>query len=152
MHTSATSLRSDPRTAAVVVFYESLSPASLAALGQVYSADAHFIDPFNDVHGLPAIGRVFEHMFSALDAPRFEVLTTITEGDQSFLLWNFSFSRPGKPQRLTVHGGSHLRFAADGKVAWHRDHWDPARELYEALPVLGTVLRWLRKKLSSAAA
>ncbi|WP_372662076.1 nuclear transport factor 2 family protein [Hydrogenophaga sp.] len=137
----------DPRTARVVDFYESLSPRSLRRLPTVYAEDARFIDPFNDVTGHADIQQVFEHMFVSVEAPRFEVLHSITEGRECFLLWNFRFrSRPGAPE-TRIHGGSHLRFAVDGRVVWHRDHWDPARELYENLPVLGWVLRRLRRHL-----
>ena len=39
----------------VVRFYETLSPESLARIGEVYAAEARFKDPFNDVVGLAAI-------------------------------------------------------------------------------------------------
>lgn len=28
----------------------------------------------------------------------------------------------------------------------HRDYWDAAEELYEKLPVLGDLMRWLRRQ------
>jgi hypothetical protein len=28
----------------------------------------------------------------------------------------------------------------------HRDYWDAAEELYEKLPVLGSVMRWLKAR------
>jgi ketosteroid isomerase-like protein len=132
-----------------VKFYETLTPATLARLHSVYADDARFIDPFNDVAGHAAIRRVFAHMFATLDEPRFEVVEAITEGDQCFMLWNFHFRRKGRSEAALIHGVSHLRFAADGRVAWHCDYWDPARELYEGLPVLGAVMRWLRHRLSA---
>ena len=41
---------------------------------------------------------------------------------------------------------SHMRFAADGRVVYHRDYWDAAEELYEKLPVLGPLMRWLKRQ------
>jgi steroid Delta-isomerase len=141
---------SDPRTAHVVHFFESLTASSVARLPLVYAEDARFIDPFNDVTGHAPIQRVFQHMFQTLQDPRFEVQEAITEGDQCFLLWDFIFRSRANAPESRVHGGSHLRFAPDGRVAWHRDHWDPAREIYEGVPVLGAVLRWLRRRLSAS--
>ena len=138
-----------PHTAKVVAFFEALTPQMLARLDAVYSDDARFIDPFNDVSGLAGVRRVFEHMFETLDAPRFEILSTLTEGEQCFLLWNFRFRRKGRPATSLIHGSTHVRFAADGRIAWHRDYWDPARELYETVPLLGAVMRWLRRRLSA---
>ena len=139
----------DARAGAVVEFYESLSPTTLPRLYDVYSANARFIDPFNDVTGADAIHGIFKHMFAALQAPRFRVISSLTEGDQCVLLWDFDAHRNGKP--VHIHGASHLRFDAQGRVAWHRDYWDPAREIYEALPLIGSLLRWLRRQLAARA-
>ena len=138
-----------PPTASVVAYFESLTPATLPALAAVYSDNARFVDPFNDVTGLPAIHAVFDHMFSTLEAPRFEVLEAVTEGHQCFLVWNFAFSRRGQTAQETIHGASHLRFAADGRVVMHRDYWDAAQQVYERVPVLGALLRWLRRRISA---
>jgi len=32
------------------------------------------------------------------------------------------------------------------RVAVHRDYWDAAEELYEKLPVLGSLMRWLKRR------
>lgn len=137
----------DARARKVADFYESLSPATLPRVYQIYANNARFIDPFNDVTGAEAIHGIFKHMFAALQAPRFSVVSSLTEGDQCVLLWNFDARRSGKG--VHIHGASHLRFDAQGRVAWHRDYWDPAREIYEALPLLGGLLRWLRRQLAS---
>jgi steroid Delta-isomerase len=48
-----------------------------------------------------------------------------------------------------VRGTSHLRFASDGKICYHRDYWDAAEELYEKLPAIGAVMRWLKLRANS---
>jgi steroid delta-isomerase len=48
-----------------------------------------------------------------------------------------------------IRGASHLRFDADGKVAWHRDYWDAAEELYARLPGIGWLMRALRRRLAA---
>jgi len=141
----------DRRLGQVIAFFETLAPDTLLRLDEVYADAARFTDPFNDVSGLPAIRRVFQHMFETLDAPQFHIVLAVTEGDHSFLLWNFRFRRKGGLRPSLIHGSTHLRFAADGRITWHRDYWDPAREVYESLPLLGPVMRWLRRRLSAAA-
>lgn len=142
-------IATDPRTLRVLRFYEALTPQSVHNASTVYAENARFIDPFNDVTGCTAIQRVFSHMFNTLDAPRFEVLSTLTEGNQAMLAWQFRFRRQGRLEEMLVQGVSHLHYDADGRVALHQDHWDPASQLYEQLPVLGSVLRWLRRRLSA---
>jgi len=137
--------------ASVVRFFEGIGPEDVARIGELYAGDARFVDPFNDVTGCAAIERIFAHMFVQLDSPRFVVHDRICDGAQAFLTWDFEFRfRSGAPRGLQrIRGSTHLRFAADGKVALHRDYWDAAAELYEKLPVVGALMRWLRRRASA---
>lgn len=137
----------DPRVARVITLFEQLQPADLDRLHEVYDAQAAFKDPFNEVRGVPAIRRIFEHMFESLHEPRFVVREAIVQGEQAFLGWDFHFRMKrfsGQPQ--CIRGGTHLRFGGDGCVTLHRDYWDAAEELYEKLPVLGALMRWLKRR------
>ncbi len=137
----------DARVARVVALYETLVPADLPALRGVYADDARFKDPFNQVQGVAAIARIFSHMFRTLDQPRFRVLEIVADGDALFLTWDFSFrTRGAGAAAMAIHGGSHIRFNAAGQVQQHRDYWDAAEELYEKLPLLGALMRWLKKR------
>jgi len=48
-----------------------------------------------------------------------------------------------------IRGVTHLKFGTDGKVNYHRDYWDAAEELYMKLPVIGRLMRGLRKILAA---
>jgi ketosteroid isomerase-like protein len=137
----------DPRAQRVIEVFEHLQPADVARLDDLYTDDARFKDPFNSVQGLPAIRRIFEHMFVALDGPRFQIIDVLVQGDQCFLTWDFVFRmKRWRRDEQRVHGGSHLHFAPDGRIAVHRDYWDAAEELYEKLPLLGGLMRWLKRR------
>jgi hypothetical protein len=131
----------------LVVFFETLAPASVQDFSRFYTADAYFKDPFNEVTGLAEIQRVFSHMYVALENPRFVITGRIVEGDQCFLTWDFLFAfKPfQKGVQQTVRGSSHLRLSPDGRVQFHRDYWDTAEELYQKVPVLGGLVRWLTR-------
>ncbi|MGQ2978775.1 MAG: nuclear transport factor 2 family protein [Polaromonas sp.] len=140
-----------PAITRFVHFFESLAPDSVAQLGEVYTRDVYFKDPFNEVHTLAEVQQIFRHMYVALDRPRFVVTGQVGEGNECFLTWNFEFYfRKQRPAVLqTVRGTSHLKFNGDGLVSYHRDYWDAAEELYEKLPLLGSLMRWLRKRVNS---
>jgi steroid delta-isomerase len=141
----------DAELGRLVRFFETIGRDGLQErLAEVYAADAQFKDPFNDVSGLAAIGGVFEHMFEQVDAPHFVVTTQVLQGAQAFLTWEFLF-RMKRFSRETqcILGATHIIFDADGKVAVHRDYWDAAEELYEKLPLLGSLMRWLKRHASS---
>jgi ketosteroid isomerase-like protein len=128
-------------------YFENFSRADVARMAEFYSADAHFKDPFNEVRGPAAIGRIFDHMFEQIDTPRFQVHEVLAQGEQAFLTWTLHFARQGAAQ--SIRGASHLRLAADGRIAYHRDYWDAAEELYEKLPILSGLMRWLKRRLTA---
>lgn len=131
-------------------FFERMSPADVARIDKVYADDASFHDPFNDVTGIAAIAAVYAKMFERLDDVRFVVVDTVADEGGAMLTWDMTYRvktwRPDQTQR--IHGASHLTFAADGRIARHRDYWDAANELYAKLPLVGPVMRYLRKRLA----
>ena len=135
----------------LIAFYHALSPESVANFPEFYSADAYFKDPFNEVRGLAPIQRIFTHMFSQVGEPRFVVTENIVADNGAMLIWEFNFQLKlwGKSQTQIMRGVSHLRFAADGKVNFHRDYWDTGEELYMKLPAIGTLMRGLRRVLAA---
>lgn len=132
-------------------FFETLAPDDLEQIDAIYAPQASFKDPFNEVQGPVAIAAIFAHMFEALDQPHFVVRERIDGGTQAFVTWDFKFAfKRGSPTGIqTIRGASHLQFDASGRIMMHRDYWDAAEELYEKLPVLGALMRWLRRKLAT---
>lgn len=125
-------------------WYSTMSPGSVMQAVNFYHVNARFKDPFNEVHGVNLIMRIFNHMFAATEAPRFVMMDQIVQGDQAFVTWTFEFRLKGK--HYSVVGGSHLKFDEEGLVIDHRDYWDAAEELFQKLPVIGGPIRWLRRK------
>jgi ketosteroid isomerase-like protein len=137
----------DPRLERVAIWFETLTPATLADLASIYADDARFKDPFNEVQGTAAIRRVFEHMYVALREPRFVVRERFGVGCDAFLAWEFLFRfRRGDDAVQCVRGATHLKFGPDGRIVLHRDYWDAAEELYEKLPAIGSLMRWLKRR------
>ena len=135
----------------LATFFETLSPQSVAQLHTLYDAQARFKDPFNEVQGLPEIERIFRHMYVALEQPHFVVTGQVVDGTQAFLTWEFRFrfKRFDTTTLQAVRGASHVVFNEQGRVKMHRDYWDAAEELYEKLPVLGGLMRWLKKRANT---
>lgn len=137
----------DLRVARIVALFEQFTREDIARLGEFYGERAHFKDPFNDVRGLAEIQRVYQHMFDALDTPRFVVRDILVQGDQCFLSWDFVFRfKRYRSGEQTVHGSSQLKLDTAGLILHHRDYWDAAEELYEKLPLVGVLMRWLKKR------
>ena len=135
----------------MVQFFEAVSPDNLDRLGEFYHPQARFKDPFNDVIGIPAIQHIFAHMFVQLVQPRFVVTNQVLQGQQCFLTWEFQFGFKGfkTGQTQAILGATQLVLNEAGLITLHRDYWDAAEELYEKLPVLGGLMRWLKRRANS---
>ncbi len=127
-------------------YLESLTPCTLEELGEYVSDNVRFRDPFNDVVGLSEMEAVFRHMFAEVGSVCFEVTHLAENGDFCLMTWRFSASLRGRP--WTFDGMSHVTFGADGKVIEHVDYWDAASALYARLPIIGSLLSWLRVRLT----
>ena len=135
----------------IVSLFETFAPADVQRLGEYYCDDAYFKDPFNEVRGPDAIRRIYAHMFDALDEPRFVVTQQMAQGAECWLVWEFRFRYRTfmKGRTQVVRGASHLLLAADGRIHSHHDYWDAAGEVYEKLPVIGLLMRWLKRRARS---
>jgi hypothetical protein len=130
-------------------WFEALTPQTLASIDAVYASDAHFKDPFNDVVGIGDIRKIYAHMFENLTNPRFVITCTIEQVEpvhEAFVAWQFRFDWRGRA--FDIPGGTRFVLNDQGLVADHVDYWDVA-ELYERLPVLGSLLRPLRKRMAA---
>ncbi len=131
----------------VIRFFESLTPQTLSDLPQIYANQAQFKDPFNCVQGVTDVHAIFKHMFATLDCPQFVVKEALSNSNTCFLVWEFSFKIKGKD--FLIQGSSHIHFDENRQIIGHRDYWDAAEELYERLPFLGGLMRFLKKKLQA---
>jgi steroid delta-isomerase len=138
-----------------VTFLESFDKAALARLDAVYAADVHFRDPFNDVRGLAALERVYADMLEQVGDLRFDVHTSAWSGviDQhpvALLRWTLAGTLHACGDRAwSVDGCSEVRFDDRGLVVAHHDYWDAAGGLYVHLPLVGSLMRWLARRLAA---
>ena len=132
-------------------YFENISPASVGKIKELYAPTARFKDPFNDIQGHAAIEKSFHHMYQSLIEPRVVITGQVVQGDQAFLTWEFRFrfKRFDTQKEQVILGTSHLVLDAQQRVSLHRDYWDAAEELYEKLPWIGALMRWLKKQANT---
>lgn len=125
-------------------FFEELSAESLTRLNEIYTSDATFKDPFNELSGIEAIHKVYAHMYEKLDNPRFIILDEIQNGESLFLTWDFLFSI--KSKEFKIHGSTFFRLNEQGLISEHRDYWDVGEELLLQIPLLSSFYGLFRKQ------
>lgn len=137
----------DKPLARYIAFFEHISPQALEEIDTLFTQDAVFSDPFNEARGPHEIRAVFEHMFKTCESPQFAVQEVVEQGAVAYLHWHFTY---GVAQHQNqIEGVSRVHMSPEGKVQSHIDYWDPARQLYEQVPLLGALLKRLRRRLSA---
>jgi steroid delta-isomerase len=130
--------------------FENITRDDVARLGDYFADNARFKDPFNDIRGLPAIRHVFTRMFDTCLDIDFHVAERLLTGDTGILLWTMRF-RPDvagfRKQAWEIHGVSRVQFDNEGKVIEHVDYWDSGEYFYARLPVIGAIIRFIRKRV-----
>ena len=138
--------------AGLLSFYRDLSPATVPQLRALARPDMRFRDPFNDLVGIDPVLVLFAKMFEDLDSIAWDVTGWALDGHKLYLAWHFRAEIRGRGMRLDFPGMSEVLFDANGLVASHVDHWDAGRYFYEQLPLLGRLLRWLRRRIGMTTA
>jgi len=129
-------------------FYDEFSPAWIARVEELYATSFVFRDPFHAIEGdFGALRAYFSKVLTALDTTRFTVEDIAKGSDGAYVRWRWEWRRKPKDLLRVVPGVTHLRLHTDGKIAYHRDLFDAAEGFYEALPVIGSMLRAIKRRL-----
>ena len=140
------------RTQQLIDQFESLSLESVDQLTNLYATHALFKDPFNQVIGRDAIKQIFVHMFSQVNNPRFVINSVLEDDQHASLTWDFRFEFKSSPQHSEIiRGCTWFTFNDHDLITEHRDYWDAAEELYEKLPLIGSLMKWLKKRAKHSA-
>ncbi|RXJ86087.1 nuclear transport factor 2 family protein [Arcobacter sp. CECT 8985] len=107
-----------------------------------------FQDPFQKVIGVEKIYDVFQDMYKTLYSAKFNIKSFSTNDSQSFIEWEFVYKMKNNSKQSSFTGVSIVKFNNDAKIVSHIDYWDAASNIYEKIPLLGSILKIIRKKIS----
>lgn len=129
--------------------FAELDASRLAELDELYSADIQFQDPLHRIEGLPALRTYFAQLYANVSNLRydFHAFDEVAPGE-GYLRWTLHFSHPRLAQGapIALQGCSYLRW--NDRIYLHQDFFDAGALLYEHLPLFGSVIRWLKRRLA----
>ena len=128
--------------------------AGVDAVCAIVSDDIYFRDPFTKIRGIDRFRQMLVDMVNQLENIDFETFAIgwcAEQGSRSALVqWRLAANLPRLGgRRWCVDGCARITIDASGRVCQHIEFWDAA-SLYEILPVVGPVLRWLRARFAAA--
>ncbi|HUH38065.1 MAG TPA: nuclear transport factor 2 family protein [Spongiibacteraceae bacterium] len=143
---------SDTRVVDFLDAFRRLDIDHLGLLDRIYHPDVLFIDPFHRLQGLQRLHEYFAGLYANINHCHFKFEPPRSCGDEAFLRWQMDFSHPRlrSGREVSVPGISHVRFAgAENRVVFHEDFYDAGALLYEHIPVLGSAVRFLKRRMSA---
>ena len=130
-------------------FFETLhSGTSIDSFRSIYDDKVSFKDPFNKVDDIASVYGIFAHMYQNLDNPRFVINEYMDKENIIYVKWDFLFAFKGKKDENSFEGVSRLVLNEQGKVISHIDYWDAAEHMYEKMPLVGSLLRFIKRKIA----
>ncbi|USD43440.1 nuclear transport factor 2 family protein [Vibrio sp. SCSIO 43135] len=131
--------------------YSELGTDNLGSLNEIYHPDVQFIDPMHHVSGREDLLAYFDQLYTQIISCQFVVEHVMESGNEAAVYWTMTFSHfqlNGKAP-VTVQGHSHLK-AVDDQVIYHRDYLDVGAMLYEHIPLLGKVIRGIKRRAAKS--
>lgn len=125
--------------------FNQLDKGNLDRLPDVYSEDIRFADPLGSAEGIDALTHYFAGAYENVISCRFVFDDSVVQGRLASIPWvmHLRHKRIRGGREIQVAGISHLE-VEQGKVCYHRDYFDAGQLLYENLPVVGGVIRWVK--------
>lgn len=130
-------------------FYATFGLPNIDSLDALYTENVIFKDPIHEITGIEPMRTYLADLCTELVHCSFSFHHHIEEGDHVFLRWTMHYAHPkiSGGKTLTLEGATEIEF--DGElVRYHCDYYDMGAMLYERLPVIGSIIRWLRGRLA----
>ena len=116
---------------------------SLRDLPEIYSPTIEFEDPINTVQGLDNLCLVFEDLLKVFSEIEIQVKGTSSTDHTAFVRWLMTYRF--RKKKYSIDGVTHLKFDSSGLICKHKDYWDASFPLYGTFPMLGSLMRGIKK-------
>ncbi len=137
------------RAALINENFNNLTKDNLDILNDFYDEKVNFVDPVRSVKGLKQLKKYYSHAYANVISISFNFHEINHQDDLYFAKWTMNLQAKGlnlnKP--FPVEGLSVIQFTDANKVIYHRDYLDLGSMVYENIPVLGSLIKLIKKKL-----
>lgn len=129
-----------------VNLFENLSDEMIENTQGFICPKIYFKDPFNEVTGINKFSKILRKTLHDVDDPLFIVSTITNNQNIYFLKWRFDGKIRGYGD-WHVTGVSEIHLNEKGLVDKHVDYWDSSEYFYMKIPIIGWLLRLIRRRL-----
>ncbi|MFT6733742.1 MAG: hypothetical protein ACJAS9_001932 [Polaribacter sp.] len=129
--------------------YQNMNASNIESIEGLYAEEIQFTDPFHKIDGLGNLKQYFEELYQNVESVEFEFGNSLNENKQFFIEWEMTVCHPklNKAKPILVPGGTLIKIDEFEKIIFHRDYFDAGAMLYEQIPLLGRVIKWVKQKI-----
>lgn len=131
--------------------FNTLRADNLHILDNFYHPELTFTDPVGSLTGLKAMKDYYRTMYENVQDIKFHFHHMVEEDNNIMVTWTMDLRADGLNggEMVKVAGVSHVVFdERTNLVISHRDYFDMGEFVYETVPILGSIIRYIKKKLS----
>jgi limonene-1,2-epoxide hydrolase len=118
-----------------------------SVLGEIYAENVVFTDPIHKIKGIDNL----RHYFGKLNENLIEGSFLFTEesiiDNKAYLSWTMNLKLK-RPKNHVKASGISVLTLKEGKIIEQRDYFDAGELFYEYIPVLGSIIRFIKKKIA----
>lgn len=129
--------------------FNGLNKNTMHLVDEFYHAQAKFEDPIGSHYGVESIRNYYVNLYQNVKSIRFNFSKHICQGKDCVSTWVMHLQAEGLNggKAISVVGNSVFQFDESGKVIYHRDYFDMGEFIYEHIPVLKNIIRYIKSKL-----
>ena len=133
----------------IETFFNALTIETIGLCDDFYAEDCRFEDPLVEIDGRSALRGHYAHLYRHVHECRFEFGPIIQEGRTCCAPWEMHLrAKLGGGKLIVVPGISRITFdGSTSLVTFHRDYFDVGAFVYENVPVLGPMVRYVKRRM-----
>jgi len=150
-HSSGEERSMTNRLTEIRVFFNTFNKDTVQLVDDFYDPDVVFRDPIVELRGRDRLKAYYVDMYESVTSIRFDFSGGMEKDEEVVVFWTMELRAKGLKggEPVLLDGASHIKFGgASGKAIYHRDYFDVGAFVYENVPVLGSIVRYTKKRLS----
>lgn len=116
---------------------------------EAYADDAYFQDTLKAVRGIDAIEEYMAESADQCESCTVDFEDVVASGLDVYMRWtmHIRFKKLRRGTTCSSIGMTQLRFDENGRVLMHQDFWDSGANVFELIPVLGGLIRFVKRRI-----
>lgn len=129
-----------------MTLFNETKPDVDALMEECYSTQVLFRDPLVERRGREALGRYLRDAYGNVTRCEFDYGQPLRSQDSVTIPWTMTLEHRRLARGAPIHVDGITLLQGDGNgIEYHRDYYDAGQLIYENVPLLGSVIRWIRR-------